>query len=49
MSGPIELPRGRKLLTLRGAALYITKLPKTEHDAAEWQTCDAGADAGSGT
>jgi hypothetical protein len=35
---PIELPGGRKLLTLRDAALYITKLPKAEHDAPEWQT-----------
>jgi hypothetical protein len=28
---PIELPSGRKLITLRDAALYITKLPKAEH------------------
>jgi hypothetical protein len=35
---PIELPSGRKLVTLRDAALYITKLPKAEHDAEEWQT-----------
>jgi hypothetical protein len=28
---------GRKLATLRDAALYITKLPKAEHDAEEWQ------------
>jgi hypothetical protein len=34
---PILLPGGRKLVTLRDAALYITKLPKTEHDAEEWQ------------
>ena len=34
---PIELPGGRKLITLRDAALYITKLPKAEHDADEWQ------------
>ena len=34
---PIELPNGRKLITLRDAALYITKLPKAEHDAEEWQ------------
>jgi len=33
----IELPSGRKLITLRDAALYITKLPKAEHDAEEWQ------------
>jgi hypothetical protein len=24
-------------VTLRDAALYITKLPKAEHDAEEWQ------------
>ena len=34
---PIELPHGKKLVTLRDAATYITKLPKAEHDAAEWQ------------
>jgi hypothetical protein len=34
---PIILPSGHKLVTLRDAALYITKLPKAEHDAAEWQ------------
>jgi hypothetical protein len=33
---PIELP-GKNLITLRDAALYITKLPKAEHDAEEWQ------------
>jgi hypothetical protein len=33
---PIELP-GTNLITLRAAALYITKLPKAEHDAEEWQ------------
>jgi hypothetical protein len=27
----------RKLLTLGDAAHYITKLPKPEHDAEEWQ------------
>jgi hypothetical protein len=36
-SEPIVLPRGKKLATLRDAALYITKLPKAEHDAEEWQ------------
>jgi hypothetical protein len=35
-SDPIELPSGRKLVTLRDAALYITKLPKAEHDTEEW-------------
>lgn len=34
---PIELPKGKALVTLRDAALYITKLPKPEHDAPEWQ------------
>ena len=34
---PIVLPDGRKLLTLRDAAEYITELPKAEHDAADWQ------------
>jgi hypothetical protein len=34
---PIELPNGKKLITLRDAALYITKLPKAEHNAFEWQ------------
>jgi hypothetical protein len=34
---PIELSDGRKLVTLRDAALYITKLPKAKHDAEEWQ------------
>jgi hypothetical protein len=38
---PIELPSGRKLVTLRDAALYITKLPKAEHDAEEWQAAMA--------
>jgi hypothetical protein len=34
---PIVLPSGKKLITLRDAAHYITKLPKAEHDAEEWQ------------
>ena len=34
---PIVLPGGRQVVTLRHAAQYITKLPKTEHDAEEWQ------------
>jgi hypothetical protein len=29
------LPGGKRLITLRDAALYITKLPKAEHDAEE--------------
>jgi hypothetical protein len=34
---PIPLPRGRQLVTLQDAGNYITKLPKVEHDADEWQ------------
>ncbi|MCW1996258.1 hypothetical protein ABIE85_005281 [Bradyrhizobium diazoefficiens] len=34
---PILLPDGRKLITLHDAATVITKLPKPEHDAPEWQ------------
>src|ERR1700692_1060597 len=34
---PITLPGGRKLVTLEDAGNYITKLPKAEHEAAEWQ------------
>ena len=34
---PITLPDGGKLITLRGAALFITILPKAEHDVEEWQ------------
>ena len=33
---PIILPGRKPLVTLRDAALYITKLPKAEHDAEEW-------------
>lgn len=35
---PIELPDGRKLITLADAAKYIQKLPKAEHDLPVWQT-----------
>ena len=35
---PIPLPRGRQLVTLEDAGRYITKLPKSEHTAPEWQT-----------
>jgi hypothetical protein len=31
------LPRGRHLVTLENAGTYITKLPKAEHQAREWQ------------
>jgi hypothetical protein len=34
---PIPLPRGRQLVTLEDAAKYIQKLPKAEHQLAEWQ------------
>jgi hypothetical protein len=34
---PIPLPKGRQLATLKDAGTYITKLPKAEHTAAEWQ------------
>jgi hypothetical protein len=33
----LEQIDGKPLVTLRDAALYITKLPKAEHDAVEWQ------------
>jgi hypothetical protein len=36
-SPPISLPDGRQLVTLRDAGDYITKLPKAEHEAPEWQ------------
>jgi hypothetical protein len=38
---PIILPGGKPLVTLREAALYITRLPKVEHDAEEWQAAMA--------
>jgi hypothetical protein len=34
---PISLPDGRKLVTLRDAADYITALSKTEAALPEWQ------------
>jgi len=34
---PIAVPGRKPLVTLRDAAQYITKLPKAEHDAEEWQ------------
>jgi hypothetical protein len=34
---PIDLPRGHQLVTLEDAGNYITKLPKAEHSAPEWQ------------
>jgi hypothetical protein len=38
---PITLPGRKPLATLRDAAQYITKLPKAEHDAEEWQAAMA--------
>ena len=37
MTNPTVLPSRKPLVTLRDAALYITKLPKAEHDADEWR------------
>jgi len=34
---PIPLSRGRHFVTLEEAGTYVTKLPKAEHDAVEWQ------------
>jgi hypothetical protein len=34
---PIMLAKGRRLVTLKDAGTYITKLPKAEHTAPEWQ------------
>ena len=39
---PIELPDGRKMLTLKDAATYILKLPKTEQHLEEWQAATDG-------
>ncbi len=33
----VSLPRGRQFVTLEDAGNYITKLPKADHTAAEWQ------------
>jgi hypothetical protein len=35
------VPDQKPLVTLRDAALYITKLPKVEHDVEEWQAAMA--------
>jgi hypothetical protein len=37
---PIILPDGRKLVTLKDAATYVTKLPKKEAALPEWQAAD---------
>jgi hypothetical protein len=34
---PIPLPRGRKLVTLKDAADYITRLSKAEHESPQWK------------
>jgi hypothetical protein len=34
---PIDLPGGRRLVTLEDAGNYITELPRAEHSAPEWQ------------
>jgi hypothetical protein len=34
---PIPLPRGRQLIALQDAGTFITKLPKAEYEASEWQ------------
>jgi hypothetical protein len=36
-SDPLTVPGRKPLLTLRDAAVYITKLPRAEHNAEEWQ------------
>jgi hypothetical protein len=48
---PIILPNGRRLVTLKDAATYITSLPKKESALPEWQTaievlmlCSRGGD-----
>jgi hypothetical protein len=33
----IALPQGRQLVTLKDAGNYITRLPRAEYTAAEWQ------------
>jgi hypothetical protein len=37
-SEPIIVPKGKPLATLRDAGDYISRLPKAEHEAREWQT-----------
>jgi hypothetical protein len=47
--GPISLPSGRQLVTLKDAADYTMKLPKADQDLEEWQTaigCLIGAAEG---
>jgi hypothetical protein len=40
---PIPLSRGRQIVTLKDAAAYILKLPKTEQHLEDWQARDRGA------
>jgi hypothetical protein len=37
LAPPKSARKGRELITLKDAGSYITKLPKAEHEAAEWQ------------
>ena len=41
---PIEFPKAKKLVALRDGALYVTKLPKSGHEAPTWQNSDGGID-----
>jgi hypothetical protein len=34
---PIELPDGRKLITLEDAGRFVEKLPKAQHELPHWQ------------
>ena len=48
---PVPLPTGAPARTLRDAANYIKKLPKSEHDSPEWRLAvqmliDAAEDRG---
>lgn len=38
---PIPLPKSKPLVTLRDAALYITRLPTSEQNHERWQTAIA--------
>jgi hypothetical protein len=40
-ANPIILQDGRKLLTLRDAGEFITRLPKTTHNRPEWRLAAA--------
>jgi hypothetical protein len=37
---------GKELITLRDAALYITKLSKAEYDSRRVASCDGSVDVG---